>query len=151
MPIKNYTTTVDPAKTCGEISGLLAAKGARRIQVEYDDNQLPSSICFTYPVYGFPVFFELPCNIEGVLKCLKTQKGVPFSMKTTEHARKVAWRILKSWVEAQLAIVDANAAQMCEVFLPYAKREDGKTVFKLFEEQYQQKQLNAAPSETGQL
>ena len=37
MPIKNYSTKVDAAKTCGEITGLLAGKGAKRVQIDYDD------------------------------------------------------------------------------------------------------------------
>jgi hypothetical protein len=143
MPIKNYTTEVDAAKTCGEITGLLAGKGAKRIQVDYDDAQMPSAISFVYPVHGIPVFFQLPCNIEGVLKCLRTQKGVPRSVQNREQARRVGWRILKNWLEAQLAIVEAGAAQMAEVFLPYAMHQDGKTMFALFDEQYAQKALSA--------
>lgn len=147
MPIKNYTTTVDPAKTCGEISGLLAGKGARRIQIDYDENQHPVAISFTYPAYGFPIYFQLPCNVAGVEKCLRTQKGVAYSMQNTDHARKVAWRILKNWVEAQIAIVEAGAAQMTEVFLPYAIHENGQTMFQKFDEAYAQKALPPASEE----
>jgi hypothetical protein len=147
MPIKNYTTSVDAAKTCGEISGLLAAKGARRIQMEYDDHHQPIALSFTYAAYGFPVFFQLPCNIDGVEKCLRGQKGVGFQYQNREHARKVAWRILKNWVEAQIAIVEAGAAQMVEVFLPYAVQQDGKTMFELFNENYAQKQLTTQAAE----
>ena len=147
MPIKNYSTQVDAAKTCGEISGILAGKGARRINMEYDDTHQPVALSFTYPVYGFPVYFQLPCNISGVEECLKGQKGVSWQFQNREHARKVAWRILKNWVEAQLAIVDAGAAEMAQVFLPYAVQHDGKTMYELFDETYAQKQLSAAPEE----
>ena len=57
-----------------------------------------------------------------------------------EHAYKVAWRILKDWVLAQMAIVEAGAAQLAEVFLPYALQPDGKTMFEAFVE-HQQKLL----------
>lgn len=147
MPIKNYSTEVDAAKTCGEITGMLAAKGARRVQIDYDETSQPIAVAFTFPVYGIPVYFRLPCNIDGVLKCLKTQKGVPWKQQTKDQARRVGWRILKNWLEAQIAIVEAGAAQFAEVFLPYAVQQDGKTIFQLFDEQYAQKALNAAPQE----
>jgi hypothetical protein len=147
LPIKNYTTEVDAAKTCGEISGMLAAKGARRVQMDYDETQQPCAISFVYPLHGIPVFFQLPCNIDGVLKCLRSQKGVPYSAQNKDQARRVGWRILKNWLEAQLAIVEAGAAQMAEVFLPYAIHKDGKTMFALFDEQYTQLALNSAPAE----
>lgn len=145
MPIKNYTTEVDANKTCGEITGLLASKGAKRTQVDYDDQNQPIAVSFVFPVHGIPVYFQLPCNIAGVLKCLKTQKGVPWHRQNIDTARRVGWRILKNWLEAQLAIVEAGAAQMAEVFLPYAMQNDGKTMFALFEETYANKALNAAP------
>jgi len=141
MPIKNYTTEVDAGKTCGEITGILASKGARRVQIDYDESSQPASVSFVYLVYNMPVFFKLPCNVDGVLKCLKTQKGVPYSCQNREQARRVGWRILKNWLEAQIAIVEAGAAQFSEVFLPYAVHRDGKTMFQLFDEEYQQKAL----------
>lgn len=143
MPIKNYTTEVAAVKTCGEISGLLAGKGAKRVQIDYDEQQQPSAVSFVYPVHGMPVYFQLPCNIDGVLRCLKTQKGVPYSYHNRERARMIGWRILKNWLEAQLAIVEAGAAQFSEVFLPYAVQKDGKTVFQLFDEQYASRALMA--------
>ncbi len=41
----------------------------------------------------------------------------------------MAWRICKDWIEAQLAIVEAEMADMVEVFLPYAQTESGETVY----------------------
>ena len=38
MPIKNYTTKVQAVQTVGEIQGLLAAHGARRVMMDYGDN-----------------------------------------------------------------------------------------------------------------
>lgn len=146
MPIKNYTTEVDAAKTCGEISGMLASKGARRVQIDYDETSQPSSISFVYLVYNCPVFFRLPCNIDGVLKCLRTQKGVPYSYQNKEQARRVGWRILKNWLEAQIAIVEAGAAQFSEVFLPYAVDNEGRTMFQRFDAEYAQKALPAPPA-----
>lgn len=142
MPIKNYTTEVSVDKTCGEIYGILTAKGVRRLQIDYD-NSIPTAIEFVYPVHNFPVLFRLPANVNGVLACLKAQKGVEWRYRTLEHARKVAWRIVKNWLEAQIALVEAGAAQMSQVFMPYAVQQDGKTMFELFDETYAAKALMA--------
>jgi hypothetical protein len=147
MPIKNYSTQVEAAKTCQEISLLLAAIGALRIQAEHDETQQPTALSLTYPVYGIPVRFQLPCNIEGVRKCLQKQKGVSYSQQSSDHARNVAWRIVKNWVDAQLAIVDSGAVQMVEIFLPHAVQQDGKAMFALFDETYANKQLRAPSAE----
>lgn len=132
MSILNYTTTIKSSKTVGEIQELLAEKGARRIEIEYDENRLPDGVCFALQVAAHPVSFRLPCNTEGVYQALVKQR-VPGKYQNRIHARNVAWRIIKDWVEAQLAIVEAGQAQMAEVFMPYAIDADGKTMFQAFE------------------
>ena len=50
---------------------------------------------------------------------------------------RVAWRITKNWVEAQMAFIEAKQAELSQVFLPYIVNRDNLTVYELF----QQKQL----------
>jgi hypothetical protein len=78
-----------------------------------------------------PIFFRLPANIQGVHKALERDPKVPGRLKTREHAARVAWRICKDWVEAQLAMVEAEMADMVEVFLPYAQTESGETLYEV--------------------
>ncbi len=59
-------------------------------------------------------------------------KKVPKPLKTKEQAARVAWRIIKDWVEAQIAIIDAGMATVTQVFLPYAQTPEG-TVYECFE------------------
>jgi hypothetical protein len=49
----------------------------------------------------------------------------------------VAWRIIKDWVEAQMAILESQMVQMEEIFLPYMVNRQGQTFF----EAYQKKLL----------
>jgi hypothetical protein len=77
----------------------------------------------------------LPSNIDGVWKTLQRQEGLTGKEKSREQAARVSWRILKDWVAAQMAIVEAGAAQLAEVFLPYAVHKDGKTMFQMFANQ----------------
>jgi hypothetical protein len=149
VPIKNYTTEVGVDRTIGEISSMLASHGARSVQVDYDGKGKAEGVGFNFPVAGQMIHFRLPANVEGVQAALQknpdkeaARRGHRKVLSTEEQARKVAWRILKDWVAAQMAIVEAGAAQLAEVFLPYAVQADGKTVYQAFEEN-QQKQLRA--------
>lgn len=143
MPIKNYTTSIAEEKTVGEITGLLASKGARQVQINYDEQGRPQAICFVLLLAGFPVQFKLPCNFEGVFRSLAREykdrgarQRFERSQESMYQSRRVAWRIIKDWVAAQLALVEAEQAQMAEVFLPYAVHESGQTMFQRFVENH---------------
>lgn len=140
MPILNYTTSIEAIKTAGEIQGILAMKGARQISIDYDTagTGLPVSISFMILVFEQPVSFRLPCNVNGVYESMcKYGSKVPPRLQTREQAQRVAWRIIKDWVEAQMALVEARQAQMAEVFLPYAVDNSGQTFYAAFAESKQ--------------
>lgn len=127
MPIKNYTTTVNPNKTIREISDDLVKRGANKILVDYD-NGLASSLTFQLIHKGQPLLFNLPANIQGVYDCLQRQK-VPNKHRTMEQATRTAWRIIKVWIEAQMAIIDAEIVTPAQVFLPYVVTQTGNTLY----------------------
>lgn len=99
---------------------------------------------FVILVEGLPLSIRLPCNVEGVYSVLWKAKGVPSRLKTRLQARRVAWRILKDWLEAQLALHEAGQAEMAQVFMAYAIDSEGRTAYEMFRESHV-KQLNAAP------
>lgn len=130
MPILNYTTTINVEKTTGEIQGKLAKSGAQAVMVEYDTDQVLSAVSFRMLCNEIMVSFRLPAQIDRIYVLLQRDNNVPRKLKTREQAARVAWRIIKDWIEAQLAIVEAEQAQMVEVFLPYAQNPStGKTLF----------------------
>ena len=53
---------------------------------------------------------------------------------TEDQARKVAWRILKDWVDVQLALLDMKMVSFEEIFLSYIQTQDGKTIYEKLEE-----------------
>src|SRR5260221_9216901 len=108
MPILNYTTKIDPAKSVAEIQGILGKHGARSIATDYDEFGNVTAIGFVLLLdrEAMPINFRLPCNVDGVLAALKKQKGVPYSMQNRDHARRVTWRIIKDWLAAQLALIE---------------------------------------------
>ena len=129
MAILNYTTQIDSEKTIGEIQKCLVKHGANKIVTDYS-NSLPSGVTFCLTLNGNMVGFSLPANYEGVFKSMKNDPKVPQRLLTKEQALKVSWRIIKDWVEAQMALVDAQLADVEEVFLSYAITKSGTTLYK---------------------
>ncbi len=135
MPILNYTTKIDAAQTVGVIQMILAKAGATSISIAYHNAQ-PEAVTFAIDVAGQLVKFRLPSRWQGVHKRLQ-EGGVPKRLQSEDQARRVAWRIIKDWIEAQLAIVKAGVAELPEVFLPYAVNpESDKTLYQEFEHKY---------------
>lgn len=134
MPILNYTTTIATAKTVGEIQAILAKAGARAVSVDYDEGGEPSALTFLVPVQGQLISFRLPSRWRGVWAALRDDAGVPAKFKVEAQARRVAWRIVKDWTAAQMAIIEAGLAELTEVFLPYAVNPNtGQTLYQEFQ------------------
>ncbi|MGO1851855.1 MAG: hypothetical protein ACTH0V_00415 [Microbacteriaceae bacterium] len=135
MSILNYTTSIAPEKTALEIQTILRKHGASAITALYEGGKV-LGVRFELRTDVGPRAFEVPVRTEGVLAELQRDPKLPRSKQTPEQAERVAWRIAKSWLETQLALVEAQLMRPDEVFLPYMLvGEQGLTVF----EQYRQR------------
>lgn len=134
MPILNYTTSVEAIKTVGQIQGILVAHGARSIFLNYDDGGYLKSLSFIVPTPEGDLPVRLPVDVDAVQKIM-TRQGIPRRLQNKPQAVRVAWRITKDWVEAQMAILEAHMVKMEQIFLPYIIVKDNKTLFQSFEEQ----------------
>lgn len=120
MAIKNYTTKIDCYQSIGEIQGVLAKNGARKIMIDYDNTGLPVGIAFAIQTQQQMHAFILPANIDGVMSVFKKQ-----NLKADiEQAKRTAWRNVRDWIMAQMAFIESGNVQMDEIFLPYLS--DGK-------------------------
>lgn len=133
MAILNYTTQIAVEKTSAEIQKMLARAGAQAVLCEFDLDGVMTAMSFRLNTVHGVVSFRLPANIDGVEAAMRRDSSVPKRLKTREQAGRVAWRVVKDWIEAQLAIVTAEMANLVEVFLPYAQNEKGETVYQAFE------------------
>lgn len=119
----NYSTNIPAARTVGEVITLLAEAGASEVGTKYRDRR-PVGIGFEVLTPAGRRAFTLPVNAEKVLAVMQRAKakghlkahGVPV---TQDQAERVGWRILKDWIEAQLAIIEAELVTLDEVMLPY--------------------------------
>lgn len=118
MSILNYSTKIDAWKTVGEIQQLLSKNNVSHCSVK-NEGTYPVALSFTVDYKGQPLNFLLPCNYQGVLSCFKKDKKVPNASKNNDQALRTAWRIVKDWVEAQMAIIQSEQATIEEVFMPY--------------------------------
>lgn len=129
MAIKNYTTTIDVNKSLGEIQNALASHGARKIMVDYDSAGRPIGVTFGIETSDGPRGFMLPANVAGV-------KSVFYKQKIRDQkgqAERTAWRNIRDWIMAQMAIIEAGQVEMEEVFFPYLTDGRGRTVYQIYQ------------------
>lgn len=134
MPLLNYTTSIDAYKTIAEIQQLLAKVGASAILTEFDDTGTIVALSFKMKLGDQEISFRLPTDWRPVLETMKQHKARRIwdysDIRLTEdQARRVAWRITKDWVEAQLAIVETRMVTTAQVFLPYAVTATGQSLY----------------------
>jgi hypothetical protein len=136
--LKNYSTSVSGERTIAEIEKMLAGFGATAVIKEY---QSDGTVYFLAFKIG-DMSYKLPANIKGVYEVMYSNKHRYYgrdSMKNREvQAYKVAWRIIKDWLHAQLSLISSGQAEPEQVLFPYAY--DGKIT--LFQKWKEQKLLN---------
>ena len=127
----NYTTTIDPLKSAMECVTRLMYHGAHGVAITGANGQ-PSGLSFQIMTQFGPRQYNVPVNIPGTQKALTEawRKG-RIAQRYTDpaQAQRVAWRVIKDWLEAQLALIEAGVADMTQVMLPYMLVEPGQTVW----------------------
>lgn len=140
MATLNYTTSIPAVRTIGEMQAALAKHGAASIAVAYTGGQ-PSGIGFMLKTpHGFRTF-DLPVDVAAVHRLLTDQKAGKNGHKKNarvdnrpEQAERVAWRVTRDWLMAQLAIIEAQMATLDQVMLPYLKVDDSHTLYQAYAE-----------------
>lgn len=135
----NYTTVIDPVKTASECIARLAAHGATAVGMTYDQG-FPTGLQFQIQTAQGLRAYALPVNVNGTHKALLTAYSdgrIPRGKATIEQARRTGWRVIKDWLEAQLALIEAGVADMAEVMLPWMLTDSGQTVYQMFAERNQ--------------
>lgn len=129
MSLLNYTTKIEADKTAAEITRMLQKAGASAVMTEYDtENSYITSISFQLNINEQKMGFRLPCDWKPILTIFENDPKVPNSKKNREQAVRTAWRIIKNWIQAQLAIIETRMVSTQQVFLPYAIMKDGRTL-----------------------
>lgn len=126
MSLKNYSTEIPTSKTIMEIEDILSKHRATDIWKQYDSNQNIVALNFVVNTEFGKMPFKLPVNVEAVRQILineKRNRRIELSKRQVQDyqtAQRIAWRIMKDWIDAQMALVDIAMVKLEQVFLPYA-------------------------------
>jgi len=135
-----YTTSISADKSISEIIGMLSRSKARQILQDFDGSGNVTAISFRKQTNFGEMSFRLPIDVPAVHQVLRNQyqeRKVPRSLANDAgHARRVAWRIVRNWIEAQLALIEVGMVKVEQVFLPYMQNPAGQTVFEVMEESH---------------
>jgi hypothetical protein len=150
MPILNYSTSVDWRKSVSEIIAMLSGAKVSAVMQEFDGAGCVTAICFRSRTEFGEMAFRLPADVLRTQQILidEYKKGNlrrGFS-NDSGHARNVAWRILRTWIEAQIALIQIGLVKVEQVFLPYAQNEKGETLY----EALQKSRFNGLALTNGQ-
>lgn len=134
MPLLNYTTTIEAIKTVSEIQKILAKHGAKAILTNYNDEGLIEALAFKVATPYGEIDIRLPVDPDAVLNVMTRQNlqgKIPKSFVNRPQAVRVAWRIVKDWVESQMAILETEMVKMEQIFLPYVISQDNRTLYEV--------------------
>ncbi len=133
------TTTISPERTAQEIVTLLAHIGARQVVTEYDESGELIGIRWAVERDGVTIPFSLPARIEPVfqhlLRSVSTENREKRQQQVWEQAKRIAWRQLLRWLQAQLAFIQTGMVTTEEVFMPYIELRPNRTMFDALAEQ----------------
>lgn len=131
-PLLNYSTEVGAARTVAEIEKILSQHGATSIFKQYDKEGMIKALAFTIDTPLGQSSVRLPVDPEATLRVMcKSGSGVPPRYQNQPQAVRVAWRQIKDWVEAQMALLETEMVKFDQIFLPYIETPKG-TVYELF-------------------
>lgn len=126
--IKNYTTKVPAAQSIKEIQDALVKYGAAGVLYEYEQGTgRIAALKFLLPIQGKKVGFALPVEWRKFQQVLKNQNVSRAG--DDDYCYRVAWRCIRDWVLAQLALYETQIVELPQVFLPFAVGRDNKTLY----------------------
>lgn len=139
MAVRNYTTQIPTNKTVMEIEQILIKFGAQGIYKDYQGSKL-SGIMFYLVKDNQKIPFKIPMSIEKtrtiITKAVQEGKLPRKFLQEplrSEQGERVAWRIIKDWVDSQLSLLEMQFAEAIEILLPYAYNVvEQKTMYQKF-------------------
>jgi hypothetical protein len=131
----NYTTKISARITAGECVQILADAGAEAVALQYHEGA-PVGLIFTIATPGGRADFVMPVDVAAMRKVLRaadfeslhTSSARLADLRSERHAANVAWRVVKDWLEANVALIAAQMVTLDGVMLPYLQLKSGGTL-----------------------
>lgn len=123
------TTSITEEKTIAQIQQTLSQYGVTAMLTEYASGKV-ESLSFKLRVDGHEIPFKMPCRWRAVAALLNKKRGLaPTAPYVEDRARRVAWRQVFRWIQAQCAMIETGMVKIEEVFLPYMQMRSGVTFY----------------------
>lgn len=145
MALLNYTTQVPASRSIAEVLEILQNGGATAVVMEYDANKRVSEVHFRMETAFGETAFALPANVARVSLAINAQikaetellrvrkirvRRIPSKLfNDRDQAERIAWRIVKDWLEVQFAMNTIDSAKLEQVLIPFAVDQSGKTFY----------------------
>ncbi len=124
------STEVEASRTIGEITAYLLRMGANQISTQYDDKtREPIALYFSLTVRGNMIPFTLPARVEPVFKIINGGGYGRDKFRDMTQAKRVAWRQIYRWIQAQLALIETGMVTADEVLMPYIQVAPNETLY----------------------
>jgi hypothetical protein len=136
MPLLNYTTEVPAGRSIADITQILQHGGASAIMLENAPDHTIEAVSFLMVTTFGRIPFKLPANVPAVMATLNAEIAAEdvIARKRSRYRRKlprnllnnraqaerIAWRIAKDWLEAQMALAQIGSAKFEQIMLPFA-------------------------------
>lgn len=128
MALKNYTTKVPVSRTVGEIQEMLQKGGATGVIMEYEKGTgRITGVAFKMDFTGHTMVFSLPIRWRQAKEVMERERN-PRAWDE-DYCYRVAFRIVRNWLEQQMALIEIEMVEMREIFLPYMVQKDGQTLY----------------------
>lgn len=123
-------TEVAASKTAAQIIERLVESGAQQVSIDYEEQE-PVALRFMVAVKGRAFSYRLPARVQPVFRYLQGKRQDPYGYEDRDQAKakRIAWRQLLRWVEAQMAMIQSGMASSDEVFMPYTLDAAGQTMY----------------------
>lgn len=129
----NYTTTIEGEKTALDCVTMLMRFGAKNVALSVGEEKLPDGLDFTIVLpWGVTRSYSMPVNVAGTEKALAraARAGkIRSGFSNPAQAHRTAWRVLKDWLEVNLALIEAGAVELERVMLPYMRVSPTQDVY----------------------
>lgn len=135
----NYSTIIPAARTAQECVGMLMDHGAKRAGLVMEARK-PAGVEFQIETRWGLRHYAVPVTVDAtqaaLVKAVKEGRVTNrVNLTSREHALDVAWRVLRDWLEVQIAMIEAGLADLERVMLSWQLVAPGKDLFEALDEQ----------------
>lgn len=152
MPvIANAQTVVSVEKSISEIEKFLLQANATHVGRQYDGGRMVG-ITFSVVTPRGERSFLVPVDVDSVYQRLEDcwiHRQIAQRYVNRDQARRTAWRCIRDWIRAQLALVGTGLATSDRVMMAYLETAPGRVIYDDFAQGHVKVLALPAPREAG--